>query len=36
MGTLKARTPFELSWATWIVIVAVLLAIVAAAVLYMQ
>jgi hypothetical protein len=35
MGALRARTPLELSWATWIVIVAVLLVIVVAAVLYM-
>jgi hypothetical protein len=35
MSTPRARTPFELSWATWIVIVAVLLVVVAVTVLYM-
>jgi hypothetical protein len=36
MTDLKATTPFQLSWATWIVIVAVLLVVVAVAVLFMR
>jgi hypothetical protein len=36
MSALRARMPFELSWATWIVIVAVLLVVVAVAMLYMR
>jgi hypothetical protein len=36
MSALRVRTSFELSWATWIVIVAVLLVVVSVAMLYLQ
>jgi hypothetical protein len=36
MATLTSRAPFGIGWSTWILIVAVLLVIAAAAALYMR